>query len=60
MDIADILETIPSDIVKQVKTRVVSQCVELFNQPTVDWTMQSNWAEVVIGLLTNHSQHVGE
>lgn len=51
-DIEDVLEMVPKEIVGRVKTRLVSQCVELCNQPAViDWALKQHWAEIAISLL---------
>lgn len=60
-DIWDVLSVVPREVSKRVKTRIVNQCVELFNQPEgVEWAMKSHWAEIAVSLLSSCPQNLGE
>mgnify|MGYP001795931426 CR=1 FL=1 len=64
LDVSDIIHVIAADDIRgHVISRLVSQCVELYNQTSggvmVDCEMKKHWADVTVSLINNHHSLIG-
>ncbi|XP_067943419.1 kinetochore-associated protein 1-like [Watersipora subatra] len=61
LGVLDILEEIPKSIERQVKTRLVSQCVQLFtDQSGISWDIKAQWMCLACSILCAEPQNVDD